>query len=109
MGVAGMPGTIKVVGLTYKVLLEEGLKGSRNEALWGQHLSNPQEIRIASVVTEERRVNILLHEILHALYERCCLEDGAKEETVVEALANGISAVLADNPKLRAYLNEVYR
>jgi Zn-dependent peptidase ImmA (M78 family) len=77
--------------------------------MWGLHFPTLQEIKVDSEVREDRKVNILIHELLHALYERYGLEDGEKEEAVVESLANGLSALFKDNPKLVDYIKEGVR
>jgi len=45
-----------------------------------------------------------MHEILHAIVYQWNIDIGDKEETIVNGLANGLTTVFVDNPKLVDYL-----
>lgn len=57
---------------------------------------------------------VLLHEILHAAIYTFCINDWLKQndeqhERLVTELSLAISTVLAQNPKLRSYLDKAYK
>lgn len=47
--------------------------------------------------------NTVLHEVLHAIWDAHGLSDEEPEETVVSSLANGLQAVLRDNPEFAVW------
>lgn len=57
-------------------------------------------ICLAASSPEERLRVVLLHEIMHALWWAASLPARAGEETAVNALSQGLVAVLRDNPGL---------
>ena len=65
---------------------------------------------IIGYTAEEKGVshaNTLIHECLHAIIYQWSMElDDKVEELVVNGLANGLTTILVDNPKLIDYLKE---
>lgn len=51
-------------------------------------------------------LDTVLHEINHAIYDFCGLQDGSNEESVIKAMASGWAMVYRDNP---AFCNWLYR
>lgn len=55
-------------------------------------------------------VNLLIHEVLHAVYYtygmRNVIEDKTKEEYLVNTFANGLTQVIKDNPKFLEWVKE---
>ena len=58
------------------------------------------EIYIGEHDNKYEFVDSLLHEILHAVYSTQKIEDGDDQERCVGMLANGLTGVFRDNPKL---------
>ncbi len=48
--------------------------------------------------------DVLIHEILHAIWWEYKRDEKDDEERTVNAMASGITQVLSDNPKLASYL-----
>jgi len=95
---------IKIGCLTYKVI--DWDKDDSDEAsLYGTHSSKTQRIKLASDMSVERKKEVLLHEVIHAIWDQWMVhEEGFKEEEVVRALAIGLTTVFKDNPDLKKEL-----
>lgn len=85
-----------VGGLEYKVEHSPFPEGT----LLGQCDSNALVIRVAPEIPKERQAVILLHEILHAVFNHVGLDED-NEEQIVTAVANELYAVFKNNPKLK--------
>lgn len=62
------------------------------------------EIRVDATLPPDQQAEVLLHELLHALWDDRDLEDKASEEAAVTALAKGLCAMFVVNSKLPALL-----
>ena len=94
--------------------------GYRNYKLeeWKQTVANANEAHgqffakegVIGYTAEEKGVshaNTMLHELLHGIIYQWSIELGEKEEEhLVNALSNGLTTVLVDNPKLMDYFKE---
>tara|TARA_Y100000114_G_C11709226_1_gene302568 strand:+ start:210 stop:575 length:366 start_codon:yes stop_codon:yes gene_type:complete len=74
---------------------------------FGEYLNNENKILYNSRSTSPELVNTILHELLHAIVEDrlASLVSHRNEETIVNALANGLMTVLVDNPLLLKFFN----
>lgn len=63
-------------------------------------------IRIDQSYDQRKVADSLLHEILHAVFWAWGVEDGDKEERLVNTLSTAICTVWRDNPDVIAWLNE---
>lgn len=84
-----------------------------DECSEGDYNPDAGTIQVAARLTPRRRVEALLHEILHACWDHARLPDGAdtdlsglREEDVVGRIAGPLAAVLFDNASLLDCLNE---
>ena len=99
-----IPDKIKVGYKEYKLEEWKQTVASANEAQ-GQFFS--KEGVIGYVTTEKgvSHANTILHEVMHGIIYQWNMElDDKVEETVVSGLANGLTTVFVDNPKLLDYL-----
>lgn len=56
-------------------------------------------ILVADDLDAEETRNVLLHEIIHIVIKNAALSLGDREEQVTEAITNGLTQVLDDNPE----------
>ncbi len=105
---AKLPKTIKIGSHVHKVTVVKNLRSKAGEEALGLYSYDDQRISIEESITPSRQAEVLLHEILHALYAYFDIsKEGDKEETVVSRLAEGLATVFKDNPALIKYLEEV--
>ena len=101
-----IPDKIKIGYREYKLEEWKQTIASANEAQ-GQFFA---KAGIIGYTAEEKGVshaNTLIHECLHAIIYQWSMElDDKVEELVVNGLANGLTTILVDNPKLIDYLKE---
>ena len=77
------------------------------EECYGEYSSQENKITIASTISDADIANTLIHEIIHACVwygglkdDGAELEEDKKEERVVNVIANQLSQILRDNPKI---------
>jgi hypothetical protein len=103
-----LPAEIKVGGLVFTVEVVRDLK-SADKACHGTMDWNRQRICLdAEMPSKEFVANIVIHELMHALWQYYDLPT-KYEETSVFRLSNGLSAVLKDNPELFNYILKAYK
>lgn len=95
---------LKIGFLTYDVIDWE--KTSAAEAhCFGMQNAQTQRIKIDAAASDERRREVLLHEILHAIFDQWMPEQvelqHMTEETIVSSLAIGLTTVFNENPSLK--------
>ncbi|MDQ0221699.1 ImmA/IrrE family metallo-endopeptidase [Streptococcus moroccensis] len=91
--------TIKVCGLNYTVVIKEHFKAYDDERnLWGYCDYEQQIIYIRESLSEERKKQVLIHELTHAILQ----EAGYKEqdEELVTRFSIILHQVLSENPSL---------
>jgi hypothetical protein len=96
----GFPKTLRIDHLKYT--FKAVAKGSLDDS-YGQMDSVSQLIQVETGHGAARTREVVLHEILHALWSSRNLGEQADEEAVVTGLARGLTSVMADNPRLRAW------
>ncbi len=62
---------------------------------------NPPQITVADDMLPGRAANVLLHEIMHGIYDLHSMDEGS-----VNTFANGLCVVIRDNPGFAAWLAE---
>lgn len=67
---------------------------------WGLCDYNAQVIHVNKSCSDARQVVVVVHELLHALYELGGLPEDAKEEQVITTLAPLVVQAIKDNPQL---------
>jgi len=79
---------------------------SANEAQ-GQFFAKEGVIGYTAEETGVSHANTLIHEMLHAIIYQWNMDlDEKVEELVVSGLANGLTTIFVDNPKLMDFLKE---
>lgn len=68
----------------------------------------PPVIRIATYLKPFDKAEVMLHEVLHALWGDMPA-DGVSEEDAITRLAAGLSAAWVDNPNLIAWISDSLR
>ncbi len=103
-----LPNTLKLGGFRFKIDVVKDLKSS-DKACHGTMDWNGQKICLdQDMPTKEFVANVLIHEIMHALWQ-CYDLPPKQEESCVFRLSNGLSAVLKDNPELFDYIMKAYK
>ena len=76
------------------------------EENFGEMCFETSTIKICSTLSDDMKRNVLLHEILHAIYQFAGLTDSSVEEDVVDRLATAQAAMFSDprNAVLLEYL-----
>jgi hypothetical protein len=98
-----MPRSVKVGHRTFDILQWDKKAAEASGAL-GDCREDPPVIRVAKGLKPFDRAGVLLHEILHACW-RHLPSDRVTEEEAVTTLADNLSAVIADNPDIIAWLS----
>lgn len=98
-------GKLKIAAFDFNVVSWHN-RAADASGCFGECSTSEQLIRIADNLSPTRLRDILLHEILHAIWWAYRLADEDKEERTVTTLATGLAQVLRDNPKLREFLSE---
>ena len=90
---------LKIGHLTYKV---EQVDKEHMEAasIYGSCNHEKQTIKLSKEMTKERHAEVLLHEIIHAVFHAYNIRTEDGEERVTTSLANGLTQVFVDNPDL---------
>lgn len=99
----GIPGSVRIGGVRYRVVVEEELVSEEGVELLGQHDYGRLLLRLSLAADPELRPFVLLHEILHA----CVTVSGGdshQEEALVAGLSHVLLQVLRENPDLVRYL-----
>lgn len=93
------PDSIRILGMTYPITTETNtdFTGTANGHIDG----DAQTIRIANDLGPDKERETLLHEIIHGTSFAMCSD---LTEHQVRSMANGLYAVLRDNPTLINYL-----
>jgi len=101
-----IPKTLKIGGFIWKVLENQDV--SNESGMFGSTHFKQQKFFIEPIasVTQQKREQCLLHEILHAVWWQTGLFERYKdtpkiEEEIIHTLSNGIYQVLKDNKLLK--------
>ena len=96
----GVPNSVKIGSVNYSIDFVPDLRDDDGERLTGQHDYNVGVIRLDDAVYNMDILhNTLMHEVLHGIWAHQSLPT-ANEEEYVSSIANGLTMVLKDNPKL---------
>jgi hypothetical protein len=105
------PKRLRILSRTFRVRpisAEERENG--HEASWAFINGHTGEIALDPDLQPDAALEALLHEIAHAVWQAFLRnQEAACEEHVVIAMGQGLAAVLQQNPKLRAWIDEVAR
>ena len=105
---------MKLPGIIYlghrKIKVKEiGARTASKDEIYGDFDVNKDLIRVDKTLTPEKKLNTLIHEIVHVLLDHFNAELKLKdEEKVCEVLGSGLSDLLSQNPKVIKVINSVY-
>ena len=97
-----VPSSVRVGPIDYEVIVIPNLSTSdRGVSLDGQIKYATCKISLDEGLVDQMRVQVLWHEILHAILNQASLDLGRDQEKVCDVVAYGVVQVLMDNPELR--------
>lgn len=100
-----IPATVKIGGFTWKIEEHQGV--AEEGGVFGSTHSHTQKIFIEPGLTQQKKEQTLLHEILHAIWWQSGLNARYKndktiiEEEITQAIGHGLYQVLKDNNLLK--------
>ena len=80
-----LPKEIKILGLTYKI--EEVAVVNKTEALWGQIDHQEQVIKIDADMSDERKGQTFMHELLHGVLAELGYDELNENENAVQSIS----------------------
>lgn len=100
------PTRVKILGEEYKIEFVNDLRDQRNIKMWGLCKYTEGLIQVNNDIPHQKKQEVLLHEIVHGVYERMQTFDKPKqeEEKVVDNTAVGLMCVMRDNPKVKEWI-----
>ena len=102
-----LPASVKVGYIDYEIRLWSALEAQSSHRLGeADHLT--QVIRVSQALAPRAFAEVLLHELLHALFYVYNIQDEDREERTVGTLSTAIAAMWRDNPELVAYLGRAF-
>lgn len=98
---SGFPEQLKIGHFFYEVRPMDEVESAVTGNL-GYCDDGALQIAVADNIPDQMKVEVLLHEILHGLFETTSLrtDESLQEERVVTSLAKGLVALFIDNPGL---------
>lgn len=101
------PGHVDVLHKRYAVVWRDEKWADGNEA-WGMCTHSKGTIEVCEEMTIEKQAEVLLHEVLHAIYDVMGLNNGKKlgQEKVVTQMAVGVMTVWRQNPHVVAWIEQ---
>lgn len=104
----GMPTTLRILASKYKVIQSPNLTHSDDQDLVHGYCALTQKEIYINSTSKANLAEVLLHEILHAIWYEQGLKDFSKlnEEQTVNNIGIGLTLVMQDNKMLREYLNK---
>ena len=94
---------IRIGAIDYKV---ECAKRDKDVDDFGSTRTQTATIIYKSEQTSQQLANTLLHECLHAIWDEFDLKDKEDEESVCTKMANGLCALIRNNPDFYIWLGE---
>lgn len=92
---------VKIGHVVFDVVpMHEAPRKERKERNFGFVKFREARIFVDDTVGASEQVDTLFHEVLHVIYRNAGMSTDATEESVVTALATGLTTVFYDNPRL---------
>jgi len=101
-----MPKSVRVGYRVYRFVPITTLE-TMEKGISGQARVIRGEMGIVNELPAAKMVNTAMHEIMHCIWFLNGLSDGADEEDAVDMMANGMCALMLDNPKLFAWMKKI--
>lgn len=89
---------VKILGLTYCISEVDCV--NKEELRRGEINFLTNEIRIDKSMPDDLKKQVLIHEILHAVFDQLGYEDLCTDESKVQGIATALHQILKDNDKL---------
>ena len=93
-----MTKAVRILGLDYEI--EEVECVSKEELRKGEINFLINRIRIDKSMPEDLKKQVLIHEMMHAIFDLLGFEDLYTDENKVQSIATALHQVIRDNPKL---------
>ena len=100
-----MPTSIRVGYRTFTLTEMDKIEHVKTGA-WGTTCLSDGKVCIHLLGIPEEDGNTLIHELLHCCFRTMAIDDADGEERTVTKLANALTQVWQDNPKLIAFLDD---
>lgn len=97
-----------VIELGYRRLTLDEVDRNALDGDDGRYEPIEERVLIARDLTGPHRLCIIIHELLHAIYDARQLRDRDHEERVVQAVSSGLTELLMRNAGLRAVLKDLF-
>ena len=99
------PTKLTILGFSYRVVFEPQQIHDGKDYNWGMCNNETQTIQVWAGLSEQRQRQVLLHEVIHAVFELMAVSQG-NEENVCDCVSLGLFMVLRDNPEMARWLGE---
>lgn len=86
-----LPETVNILGITYKVIEVDVV--NKNEPRFGELNFATSEIRIDQELPDEKKIQVLMHEILHGIFDGLGMEELCKDERSVQSIATALCCI----------------
>ena len=93
-----IPESVQIGHIEYQIRL---IPADHWSGTYGQCKSDPQCIELRDDLEGWHLLEVLIHEMLHAIYYERDLRPESDEEHTVSNLAGGLTAILHQNPEIR--------
>jgi len=90
-----LPKTVKIGAHHYKVISTVDLKNVNDEPLYGSHNISNLTIHIDEQYPRTVVVEVLLHEMMHGLFDHFGFK---QNEKIVDCVSRGVLMLMKDNP-----------
>lgn len=97
---------IKIMGIPFKIVEKPVVCKGENGLTRGVIDFSNDTIEIDEELSPERKEQVLIHEILHAIFDLIGDEELAKDEKTVQSLSAALHCVIKENNLCLEYKNE---
>ncbi|GAX06822.1 hypothetical protein IWT25_02169 [Secundilactobacillus pentosiphilus] len=94
-----LPKQVKVSGIIYSVI-EKKHPEDEGHTVWGFTDYEVSKIFIRKGLSEQKKRQTLMHELVHAMLHEAGEDEHCNDESIVNPLGNMLDQVLQDNPEL---------
>lgn len=105
----GLPKKARIGTVWYRFFLKERLfldEKKEDVECVGLTYANEKKIEFSTSHHNYNMIEILFHELIHAVYVEYRLKEKQDEETVCSTFGKALCQIFLDNPKLLDYINE---
>lgn len=89
-----LPKTVNILGLTYEVQVVEVV--DRHDALWGKIDYEAQVIKIDASISDERKHQVFMHELLHGVLSALGFDRLNEDESAVQSISAALYHALSN-------------